>query len=345
MGMVMATRTPLYRPQELAFRTQYAEVKERAYMGGKLLPGTPGTLYKRGGTGHDYWYRIYYPIPGKQAEEFVGPAEDEEIYKAMLDRIAHAEWTAKQVGYLRKLRYQVADKGVASVVVELYNRNLFEAGLVVVGTLAYMCWLNEYGAMAVAARTQDVDLARGQRLKLATPVLFLSSLQATQLPFVTIPGMPSQAPSTSFKLPGREGLRIDLLAPGAVLGQTIQVPELDWHAQAIPHYDYMLEDSQQAVMLAGGHCVPIRLPRVERMIWHKLFSSTERTGFADKAEKDIVQAVTLAAILLEQDGVSLKESFSAAPAALRTATLSRLPRIQPLLDAHPETLDAFRSLK
>ena len=342
---IMATRPPLYRLHESAFRTQYSEIKERAFTTASLLAGTPGTLYKRGGTGHAYWYRIYYPTPGKQAEEFVGPAHDENAYALMLERIAHAEWTVKQVANLRKLNYQVADRGVASVVVELYNRRLFDAGLALVGTLAYMCWLNEYGAMAVSARTQDIDLARRQRLKLAAPVPFLSSLQATQLPFVAIPGTPSHAPSTSAKLPGREGLRVDILAPGAALGRTIQVPELEWHAQTIPHFDYLLEDSRKAAMLAGGHCIPIRLPQPDRMIWHKLYASTQRKGSTDKAEKDIRQAVTLAAILVEQDSARLMESFSDAPAALQTAIRSRLPRIQPFLAAHPETLDAFRTLR
>jgi hypothetical protein len=298
-------------------------------------------LYKRTGTGSAYWYRVYYPVPGKQAEEFVGRDDDPESYETMSERIAFADWMVKRVAELRKLRYQVADRGVASVLVELHNRALFEAGLVVVGTLAYMCWLNEYGAMAVAARTQDVDLARRQRLKLATSVPFLSSVRATQLPFTAIPGMPSQSPSTSVKLPGREGLRVDILAPGPVLGQIIQVPELEWHAQAVPGYDYMLEDSQKAVMLAGGHCIPITLPQPDRMVWHKLYASTQRTRSAAKAEKDLIQAVTLAAILVEQDGAVLKESFSAAPAALRTASLSRLSRIQALLEAHPQTKDAF----
>ncbi len=36
----------LYRPIELSFRTQYAEVKERSRAQGPLLPGTPGTLDK-----------------------------------------------------------------------------------------------------------------------------------------------------------------------------------------------------------------------------------------------------------------------------------------------------------
>jgi hypothetical protein len=146
-------------------------------------------------------------------------------------------------------------------------------------------------------------------------------------------------------LRGAGGLRVDLLAPGPVLGGTVPVPELDWHARTIPFYDYLLEDGRAAVMLAGGHCIPIMLPEVMRMIWHKLYSSTTRTQDPSKAEKDLVQAVTLASILCEQDGVSLRESFVSAPGKLRKAALSRLPRIATLLAHHPQTLEAFRDLE
>lgn len=341
---ILATINPLYRLHELTIRTLYAEVKERANSAGDLLPGTPGTLVKRAGTGHEYWYRSYYPLPKKRSEDFVGPVSNEAAYEAMQSRIAYSDWTTKQVSALSKLGYQVADKAVARVLVELHNRKIFAAGLVVVGTLAYMSWLNEYGAVATAARTQDIDLARRQRLKLATTVPFLSSMQATQLPFARIPGMPSDKPATSVKLPGAESLRVDILAPGPVLGEIIAVPELKWHAQAIPFYDYLLEGSRAAAMLAGGHCVPIMLPEVTRMIWHKLYSSTRRTKEPAKAEKDLVQAVTLAAILIEQDSVSLRESFRGAPQELRKAALSRLPRIETLLAEHPQALDGFREL-
>jgi hypothetical protein len=335
----------LYRLHELTIRTLYSEVKERANVAGNLLPGTPGTLVKRAGTGHRYWYRSYYRVPKKRSEEFVGPATNESAYEAMQQRIAYSDWTARQVSALSKLGYQAADKGVASVLVELHNRKIFEAGLVMVGTLAYMSWLNEYGARATAARTQDIDLARRQTLKLATTVPFLSSMQATQLPFARIPGMPSDKPSTSVKLPGAEGLRVDILAPGRVLGEIIAVPELEWHAQAIPFYDYLLEGSRGAAMLAGGHCIPIKLPQVTRMIWHKFYASTHRTKEPTKAEKDLVQAVTLAAILIEQDSVPLHESFRGVPRELRTAALSRMSRIETMLAEHPQALDEFRGLK
>lgn len=308
----MKTTATLYRLHDLAYRTQYAEVKERTDAAGPLLLGTPGSLYKRDGTGHAYWYRIYYPMPGKQAEEWVGIADNEAARVTMSERMAHAQWTVEQVSNLRKLGYQVADKGVGNVLVQLYNLKVLAAGLVVVGTLAYMSWLNEYGAMAVAARTQDLDLARRQHLKLATPIPFLQSIKD--------------------------------IAPGQELGKIIQIPHLQWLAQTVPYYDYLLEYPQNAAMLAGGHCIPIALPRIDRMIWHKIYASANQTRTPSKAEKDLQQAATLAAIVVEQDGLSLGSSLAEAPAKLQSAVRSRLPKLHALLAAHPETQDAFRTL-
>src|SRR6202011_4662104 len=98
---------------------------------------------------------------------------------------------------------------------------LFQAGMAVVGTLAYMSWLNEYGAIAQTAGAKDVQLARRHALKLATTVSFLSAMHATQLPFVLIPGLPSKSPPTSVKLPGAEGGRVEILAPGPILGEIV----------------------------------------------------------------------------------------------------------------------------
>ena len=335
----------LYHLHELASRGLYAKVKERANAAGDLLPGTPGTLVKRAGTGHEYWYRSYCPVPRKRSEQFVGTAGNSAAYEAMQSRIADAEWTARQVAALSKFGYQVADKSTAGVLVELRNRRIFEAGMVLVGTLAYRSRLNEYGAMAPSAGAQDVALARRQTLKLATAVSFLSAMHATQLPFALIPGTPGKNPPTSVKLPGAEGRCVDILAPGPLLGEIVAVPELEWHARTIPFYDYLLEGSRAAAALAGGHCIPIALPDAARMIWHNLYSSTRRKQDPAKAEKDLVQAATLAAILVEQEGALLRESYREAPRELRNAAHSRLPRLEKLLAEHPQARDEFRKLR
>ena len=332
---------PLYRCHELAYRTQYAELKERVRAAGNLLPGTPGTLYQRNGTGHAYWYRVYYEAPGVQAEQRVGAAENDAALVAVRDRIEFSRWTAKQVSDLRKLEFQVADKSTARVLVELHNSGTFDAGLTVVGTLGYMAWLNELGARAVAARTQDIDLARRQQLRLATHTSFLSTMQATRLPFVAVPGLPSEQPATSMKLPGRDGLRIDLLAPARSLGAIVRVPELGWHAQGVPHYDYLLDDTVPAAVLAGGHCVPVRLPRTERFVWHKLYSSAARRGAPEKAAKDLLQAATLAAVLVEQGDEPMADSWTDVPAGMQTTLAKSWPALRRALAAHPQTLEQF----
>ena len=340
MGYAMAQR--LYRQHELAFRTQYAELKERTLGAGELLPGTPGSLALRAGSGRAYWYRVFNTIPGKAREQLVCKEGDEEALNVMRDRMAFAEWAAKQVGSLRKLMFQVADKTTARVLVELHNRNAFEAGLVLVGSLGYMAWLNELGAIAVTARTLDIDVARRQKLKLAAPLPFLETMKATGLPFVAVPGLPSTAASTSVKLQGAEGLRVDLLAPGNVLGAMVKVPELDWVAQAIPYYDYLLADAERGAMLAGGHCIPVQLPQAARLVWHKLYASTQRKGFPEKAAKDQQQALALGAVLADTDSGELVDAFRAAPKSMVSPVKSLLKALAAKAEAHPAMLEVLR---
>lgn len=329
----------LFREHELAFRTQYAELKERVLAAGPLLPGTPGSLVLRSGTGYGYWYRCFYSVPGKQREELICKEDEADTLNEMRERIAFAEWCAIQVPNLRKLGFQVADKTVARVLMELHNHRTFEAGLVLVGTLGYMAWLNELGAIAISVRTQDVDLARRQPLRLTAPLPLQSALEATGLPFVSVPGLPSTNPSTALKLPGAQGLRIDLLAPGMPLGGIVPLPELAWAAQAVPFYDYLLEAPESAALLAGWQCIPVRLPQAGRFVWHKLYASTHRKGFPEKSVKDRQQALVLAAVLSEADPLALQRAFDDAPTAMTASIKPLLGSLCKALDAHPELKD------
>ena len=78
----------LYLEHELAFRTQYAELKERTLAAGALLSGTPGSLKKRTGTGYAYWYRVFNPAPGKVQEQLIGKDGDNARLSAFRERIA-----------------------------------------------------------------------------------------------------------------------------------------------------------------------------------------------------------------------------------------------------------------
>lgn len=334
---------PLYVRHELAFRTQYAELAERSRNEGRLLPGTPGNLSLRTGTGHRYWYRRYYAVAGRQTEDLVCKDGDVPALEAMRARIEFAAWAERQVRALRQLGFQVADKDVGRVLVELFNHRLLDAGLVLVGTLAYMGWLNELGLRAVAVRTQDVDLARRQALKLAAPLSFLQAMQGTRLDFVAVPGLAPGGPSTSVKRRGKEGLRVDVLTPGPQLGRVVALPELQWHAQSVPHFDYLLREPRRACVLAGGHGIPGYIPAPERLVWHKLYSSANRRQDLAKADKDLVQAATLAAALVENDHLSFVESAGEVPAQVRKAARRRLAPLRKLLAAHPQAQQEVES--
>ena len=251
-----------------------------------------------------------------------------------------------RVVQLRKLGFQVADRETSRVLVELHNVGVFEAGLVLVGTLAYMARLNDQGVAAFSSRTRDIDVARESRIKLAIQLEFLSALKATTLPFVEVPGLSPRSASTSAKLPGAGGLRIDVLTSGTQLGVSVTIPELSWHAQAIPFFDYLLKDPEPSAVLAGGHCIPVRIPQAGRFIWHKVYSSRTRRGESEKARKDYQQALTLAAGLGQDASSELNAAFKAAPPALRAKLAPGLLGFsREFKEELPEVQDAIQALR
>jgi hypothetical protein len=105
----------------------------------------------------------------------------------------------------------------------------------------------------------------------------------------------------------------------------------------------LLKDPSQAVVLAGGHCIPINLPLPERFVLHKLHSSTNRHADPAKARQDVVQAAVLAAVIVETDAGSLQQAAADAPPELVDTARSRLPALKGVLQAHRQTLDELES--
>jgi hypothetical protein len=85
------------------------------------------------------------------------------------------------------------------------------------------------------------------------------------------------------------------------------------------------------------------LPQPERFVWHKIYSSASRQSFPEKANKDLLQAATLAAVLTEHEDHDLAESFTEVPAAMKGALQKRMPALRRALSGHPRTLEAFES--
>lgn len=332
---------PLYRKHSPASQTQFQEAKQLAHSQQRVLSGTPGTLKQRTQSGKQYWVREHIRIDSKKTDEYIGPAVTTD--KAIVERFAHeidlAKALAASSGRLRLFGYQRIDKKPAAVLEVFFNKGLFQAGLTLVGSHAYGALLNDLGIIAPSYKTQDIDFARGPRLAVALPAgsTLQSLLRETGLNFVPIPGMPSNRPSSSFKLPGAEALAVDLLVPGDKIGASIPVPELATHAQAIPLLDFLIADPVETIALSPNQVIPIRVPSPENFVLHKIYSSQSRTGRdRGKARKDLEQAAVVAAAIEEETPGALVNAFKEMPRSGRAAVKGGCRAISKLLGTSHE---------
>lgn len=338
----------LFARHDPASHTRYQDLKQLARSQRRVMAGAPGTLKRRTRRGTDYWVREYLRADGRKDDEYIGtaaamqPGRLKEIQAEM--EVAKALTSGSST--LRLFGYQRVERKTAAVLGALFNHGLFGAGLTLVGSHAYGVLLNEMGILAAGYTTQDVDVARAQplALALAAGMDFGDVLNASGLEFTAVPGMPSHHPSGSFKLPGAEGLRVDLLIPGAALGKVLAVKELGAHGQTIPLLEFLVKDTQEAVVLGPNHVVPVKVPSPERFVVHKLYSSQSRKAERDKVRKDLRQAAVLAAAIEEDTPGALQDAFRALPSAGRVAARRGARAASGLLESHPAAREILQKL-
>lgn len=338
-----------YRRHDPASQVRYQDLKQLARTQRRVLAGTPGTLKHRTQAGKRYWVREYIRVDGRKTDEYLGPeaSTGEARVGDLRAAIELARALAAGSSTLRVFGYQRIERKTAAVLAAFFNRNLFQAGLTLVGSHAYGALLNDLGILAPGYRTQDIDLARAQPLTFALPegLAFKQVLEETGLQFVAVPGMPSHRPSGSFKLPGAQTLAVDLLVPGRIAGGIVPVKELGAHAQAIPLLEFLLKEPLEALVLSPNQVIPLRVPSPERFALHKLFSSQSRRTHRDKARKDLEQAAVLSAAIEEETPGRLREAFRRMPAAGKSAARRGAQAAARLLQGvHPEAEEALRTL-
>lgn len=308
---------------DAASHARYQALKQLARTQRRILEGAPGMLKRRERRGTEYWVREFNGTDGGKADQHIGTVaavNDARLRQAQAE-IDLAKALTAGASALRLFGYQRAGRKTAAVLAALYNHGLFRAGLTLVGSHAYGALLNEYGISAPAYSTQDIDVARRQRLAIVLPadLDFQRILRDSGLEFLPVPGMPSRQPSGSFKVPGADALSVDLLVPGRTLGKVVAVDELRTHAQEVPLLDFLLNEPIEAVAVGPNHVVPVRVPAPERFVLHKLMSSQGRKADRDKIRKDLEQAAVLAAAIEEDTPGILKDTFAKVPAPGRPA--------------------------
>jgi len=330
------------RLHDVSFRTDYAQAKELALAQAQIPLLTAGSLQEEERGSASFVYRYRYDGAGKRVTEYLGPSGDEET-DAKIDQahaeIADAETLAQYCRDLRRLGFYSADNSTLVTVAALFNAGIFGGGGVLVGTHAFGVIMNDLGvAAAPFARTEDLDVARGERIQIAAMAKggFLELLKQTGLQFHEVPQLKRKEPPTSFKVRGKK-LKVDLLVParGAPY-EAIAVPELGAHATGLPHFAYLLAGAGASALIGRDRIVPVLVPHPGRFCVHKLAVYSLRSGFdAARREKDVAQAALLAATLAREQEFLFADAVEAMDRGLRAKVRAGARRALSLL-ADPE---------
>jgi hypothetical protein len=162
-----------------------------------------------------------------------------------------------------------------------------------------------------------------------------------------VPQLDRKKAPTSYKPPGADRFRVDLLVPTS--GPSIKVLEardLGVSATALPHLGYVLEEPLEAIVLGRSSVVPVNVPRPERLGWHKLLVSELREHTSDKRRKDVEQATVLLAVTAERDEDAVRAALGdLAPsprAKVKKAARAVLTRLEGT--PHARALDTLRDI-
>jgi hypothetical protein len=331
---VDTTALALYTPHSRALTVLHDDLERHAVSQPAVFVGTAGSIVERQNAGRFRFYaRTFYDGDGKKREEYiagpVGSPEAEAAASAVRERIRETKALAHSLQMLRREGYNVVDPRTYGTLASLSNHRVFSVGGMLIGSHAYGILLNKLGVRGAAYSTEDIDIARAAALAFERPPEegLLGMLRESGIEFVEVPRLERRAPSTSYKQRGRSHFHVDLLVPSP--GETfpvVAVPELKAHATGLPYLDYLLAESQPAMLMAREGCCAIRVPLPERFAVHKLIVSRLRVDRGTKPDKDVMQAAVLCAVLSETHA-------GAVPAALDELPRRARHHLQPAIES------------
>ena len=159
---------------------------------------------------------------------------------------------------------------------------LFRAGGVLVGSYAFLAIGNMLGVSWIrdTTLTQDLDFAVIPECMVAIPgegEPLRETILAADDDFLEVPLLDPNKQSTSFKVRGRD-FRVDLITPKTGRGDSPKfVPPVKSYAETVRFLEFVLEDTQKAVMLAKAGVV-VNVPNPARFALHKLAVTGSKPG-------------------------------------------------------------------
>jgi len=344
------TRTRLYTAHSRALTTLYHDLESYAGEQREVFIGTAGTVLEReNAAGFRFYARQYYDGEGKKREGYlcgpVGDAQADARARDMRMRIEEIKDLVPSLRLLGREGYNLADARTYATLASLHNHGVFSAGGMLIGSHAYGVLMNQLGVRGASYTTEDIDIARREALAFATlpEQGLLGMLRDSGIEFVEVPQLDRRLPATTFKQRGKTRFHVDLLVPSPNEEfPVLPVPELKAHATGLPYLNYLLEESQMAMLMAREGCCNVRVPLPERFAVHKLLVSQLRGKRDAKSEKDVFQASVLLAILADKHSGAIESALKRVPRPARKYLKPAIESGRPLLETgYPRAWDAL----
>ena len=341
----------LYENHPPGLAATYADVENHAESQGEALVGTAGSIaLRRNATGSEFYVRQYYDHDKVKRVQYLVSKEAPGADATVADwtkRINDTRDLIETVRLLSREGYSLLTPKHFAAIAPLANHGVFQAGAMLIGTHAFEVIVNRLGVRCSPYATEDVDVARPG--KLALPSIpkggLLEMLRESGIDFVAVPPLDPRQPSTKFKEKGRSRFTFDLLVPSSSDDyEVLEVPELQVHATALPYLRYLLGESQPGAALSSHGVAAVRVPVPERFALHKMVVAQLRRSGNKKVEKDQRQAAVLVAATGEIFPGALESAYKKTPLSVRRHIRKSFEAIQPLLEAHPQSLEEIRTL-
>ena len=318
-------KTTLYTPHRRALTVLYADLESHALDQREVFVGTAGSVIERkNATGFRFYAHQYYDGEGKKREQYlagpVGNPQADAAAENVRDRIQELKELVPSLRLLGREGFNLVDPKTYVTLASLHNNGVFAAGGMLIGSHAYGVLLNRLGIRATPYATEDIGIARRGALAFETPPErgFLEMLKDSGIEFVEVPELNRKKPPTSFKQRGRSRFHVDLLVPSTNEDLSVMpIPELKAHATGLPYLDYLLVESQIAMLMAREGCCSVRVPLPERFAIHKLVVSRLRTGREAKSDKDVFQACVVCAALAASHPGAIESAVEQVPRRAR----------------------------
>ena len=307
-------------------QTLYAELVERAWTGDFAeLMAAGGSAYTREVNGRLYWYWRPSTIGGtRPSPRYLGPdsADMRTRIEQRRDLVTIKRERTALVRALRSAGMPTPDRQSGAVLAALAEAGAFRLRAVLVGSVAFQCYLPLLGIRLPAAlsRTGDLDIGQFHSVAIAVDdqldADLLSVLKSVDDRFEAIPSATDtrKAMRYAIRVGSQEIFSVDVLCPlrGPVREAVTTLKALRGNAQVLKFLDFLLYHEVNAVALYGPG-VPVNIPAPERYALHKLIVSQMRVDVPQsqaKAKKDLQQADALIRVLAADRPGELEDAWA-----------------------------------